>query len=56
MESNLYPIIGMSFHPEHILFEENTIFNVPDSFEAIKTARFIGILLLILEGCIVIMK
>ena len=43
MESNLYPIIGMSFHPEHIVFEENTIFNVPDSFEAIKTARFIGI-------------
>ena len=42
MESNLYPIIGMSFHPEHIVFEENTIFNVPDSFEAIKTARFIG--------------
>ena len=42
MESNLYPIIGMSFHPEHIVFEENEMFNVPDSFEAIKTARFIG--------------
>ena len=42
MESNLYPIIGMSFHPEHIVFEENKMFNVPDSLEAIKTARFIG--------------
>ena len=42
MESNLYPIIGMSFHPEHIVFEENKMFNVPESLEAIKTARFIG--------------
>ena len=42
MESNLYPIIGMSFHPEHIVFEENKMFNVPDSLEAIKAARFIG--------------
>ena len=42
MESNLYPIIGMTFHPEHIVFEENKMFNVPDSLEAIKTARFIG--------------
>ena len=42
MESNLYPIIGMSFHPEHIVFEENEMFKVPDSLEAIKAARFIG--------------
>ena len=37
-----YPIIGPTFHPEKIAFEQNFSDYVPDSFEAIKVSRLIG--------------
>lgn len=37
-----YPIIGITFHPEKIAFEQNLIDYIPDSFEAMKVSRLIG--------------
>jgi gamma-glutamyl-gamma-aminobutyrate hydrolase PuuD len=35
-------IQGISFHPEFIIFEQNTNFIIPENLESIKAARFIG--------------
>lgn len=37
-----YPLIGLTFHPEKIVFEQNLIDYVPDSYEAMKVSRLIG--------------
>ena len=35
-------IQGISFHPEYIIFEQNSSFDIPENLESIKAARFIG--------------
>ena len=35
-------IQGISFHPEYIIFEQNSSFEIPENLESIKAARFIG--------------
>ena len=41
-EGKKYPIILVSFHPEYVVFEQNTNFIVPETLKAIYTSRFIG--------------
>ena len=42
IQNKKYPIIGLTFHPEKIVFEQNLIDYVPDSYEAMKASRLIG--------------
>ena len=41
-EGKKYPIIMVSFHPEYIVFEQNSKLIVPETLQAIYTSRFIG--------------
>ena len=41
-EGKKYPIIMVTFHPEYVVFEQNSKLIVPDNLKAIYTSRFIG--------------
>ena len=41
-EGKKYPIIMVSFHPEYVVFEQNSQLIVPQTLQAIYTSRFIG--------------
>ena len=41
-EGKQYPIIMISFHPEYVIFEQNSQLIVPQTVQAIYTSRFIG--------------
>ena len=41
-EGKKYPIILLTFHPEYVVFEQNTNFIIPETLKAIYTSRFIG--------------
>ena len=42
VEGKKYPIIMISFHPEYVVFEQNSQLIVPQTLQAIYTSRFIG--------------
>ena len=41
-EGKKYPIIMISFHPEYVVYEQNSKLIVPETLQAIYTSRFIG--------------
>ena len=42
IQHKTYPIIGISFHPEYVSFEQNTKYNIPQNLNSVLVARLIA--------------